>query len=99
MVLMFWSEDETKNWAIGTIIKILLASTLGLDWSTFKYKSQNLFKTGVFLLEQFRKQNVWPMFFFFRCNSTYFRFQERIPQGNRGKSRLPRLSFFWFSNA
>lgn len=54
---------------------------------------------GVFLLEQFTKQNVWPMFFFPRCDSTYFRFQERIPQGNRGKSCLPRLSFFWFSCA
>lgn len=31
IVLMFWPEDESKNWAIGTIIKILLASTLGLD--------------------------------------------------------------------
>lgn len=29
--LMFQSEDETKNSAIGTIMKILLASTLGLD--------------------------------------------------------------------
>lgn len=81
---------------------------LSEDWHNRHYaKNISGFHTGnglslpgVFLLEQFTKENcLAKVFFFSRCDSTYFRFQERIPQGNRGKSRLPRLSFFWFSDA